>query len=586
MTMKKYICIAIALVIVLLSGCSVPLFEPQTGLIEIQGLEEYTNGILSADYNGESWVFLCTSFKPDETMTKDEATTEPQTSEQEEESSEEYADEAEELQGEYYYTISLVNPKNAKVKEYITVKNCPIESFEGVEFDDDGNIIAYNGYEKKCVIYSPDLKNESKVKKYKGVNDYSLLAKKNAFYDDAFSNYESFSYWYNEYDKDNRVAGYIFYDDNDNIYLANEESFSPNSGYDKRVLGMVYDEKDGSLDEIKIFDFSTSVLVNSVSAPDYGENKNSSVNISVLRDGSAFLTAFEYPKDDSEDGEDNTATHYYIWNYSLDEKNTPIEVEKQNKAAFEGKNKQLCKEFKKNYGVDIHLNEANQYTLDKDEVYSLELDATSFKLYSTLIGIKYFFGKLPDGFVKETYTGMEHIETGGIDIYIGSRIKGNPSAYANRWGEKFQITLSSYTFGIETLAHEFMHIIDARLDDYYWEEGLDTIWSDYNPKGFDYLGYQENNPEPWEKIDISKYENDFASSYAMSAATEDRADTFSSLFNSGLNSEPQKPYWYKKGTPAAKKAAFLCKSIRKAYPCMKDAPVQPWEKCISEDLKL
>ena len=601
--MKKIICVLLACSIILLSGCSA-LFQPQTGLIEIQGLDEYTDSVLSADFNGESWVLLATAFVPDENS---QAATEPPTEPETEPTTEEIAQEVaapseeaeegsdpeeeeyiEEPQGNWYYTINIINPKNARVKKSIEVKDCPIENYLGIKFDGEGNIVAYNEYEKKCVTYSPDLKEVSKVKNYEHI-EYNERAKNNVFFDDSFSCFESFAYDYNEYDKANRVAGYMFYDDNENIYLSNKERFSPNCGYDRRILGSLIEDKIQSSEELRIYDFSTSTVINKIKTPAYGEKRSASSGISFLRDGSAFISVFDFPTEETEGAESAEEiyyNHYYIWNYSLDAQNTPFEVKKRSPEALEEENEALCREFNESYGIDVHLNEANQYTLDNDEIYALELDATPYKLYSTLIGMKSFFDALPDGFVKETYTGMEHIEVEGFDIYIGSRVKGYPNAYANRWNEKFQIAIGAYTFSVATFAHEYMHIIDARLDDLYWEEGLDILWSEYNPKGFEYLGYQENNPESWEKIDFSKHENDFVSFYAMSEATEDRADTFSSLFTFTADEYSEKPYWYKENTPAAKKALFLCKSIRKAFPCMKNAPVQPWEEALKNELSL
>ena len=587
--MKKAICVFLTLSIVFLSGCSA-VFKPKTGLIEISGLSENTDYISTADFDGEYWLLLSGVFVPEETEDlpdnqEDEAVNEEteESEEAEESEGEEYYGDTE-PQGEFYYELDLVNPKNGRVKKSLSLKDCPIQDIFGARYDDDGSILVFDEYNKKCINYSSDLKEEGEVKAY-DFTESDTLAKKNKNTGDSFSVYDSFCYDYTEFYSDNRVNAYAFYGDDKNLYFANNEAFSPSSGYDKRVLGSMIKTGESAQAEIRIYDFSSSAIVNSVKTPYLGENKTAYLNSSAIKQDSAFVSVEFGDSYDEQAEEVEYSNHFFIWNYALDEKNIPFECERLTKEDIEAKNKEKCSDIKNAYGIDVHINEPNEETKNNDEVYALELKASPYKVYVTLVGIESFFGKLPEGFVRETYSGIEHIETAGFDIFIGSDIAGFPSAYANIWGERFQISLETSSFNVSTFSHEFMHIIDARLEDLYWEEGLDMKWCEFNPDGFEYLGYQDMGAEGWEDMDFSKYENDFATSYGMSAATEDRADTFASLFDYGAGdyTEPQ-PYWYKPGTAAAKKADFLCEAIRKAYPCMKNAELQPWEKSINQNL--
>lgn len=576
--MKKAICIFLSLCLVFLSGCSV-IFKPKTGLIEISGLDENTSYIAAADFDGRYWLLLSGIFVP--RQEGETAKEEAQAEQGENADSEEY--EGEEPEGDFYYALNLVNPKSGRLIKSLSLKDCPLKDIFGAKYD-DGGILVYDEYNKKCVSYSADLKQAGKTEKYT-FTENEALAGKNENTNDSFSTFDSFCYDYTEYYSDTRVNAYAFYGDEKNLYFANGERLSPSSGIDMRVLGTKIKSGEFSSEEIMIYDFSSSLIINSINTPDYGADKSVSLSKSVLKENSAFLSVEEGKSTDEGDEQEEYFNHCYIWNYSLDEKNIPFKSEKLGAEEIEKKNKDICEGIKNSYGIAVHINEANEETKAEDEVYALTLDASAYEVYRTLIGIGSFFKKLPDGFVKETYTGIEHTDSSGFDIFIGGDIVGFPTAYANIWGERFAISLKTRGFNVSTFAHEFMHIIDARLEDFYWDEGLDNKWNEFNPEGFEYLGYQDMGAEGWEDMDFSKFESFFATSYCMSAATEDRADTFASLFDYGTGDyTDSKPYWYKPGTAVAKKAVFLCEAIRKAYPCLKNAGVQPWEKSINSDL--
>ena len=568
--MKKLISVLLLLSIVFLGGCSA-MFVPASGLAEINGLDKNTNYVLSAELGEKYWVLLSSVFIPD-------------SSEQEEVSADTVQEvPEEEVQGEYYYQLTLVDPDTAKVVRSADIKDCPFEDITGVSFDKDGNIVVFNEFDKVSALYSKKLKKKSEKLPYE-VQDTDAKAKKNKIIDDSFSRFETFASDYIEFLGDKRVNAYAFYGEDNKIYLAENERFSPFCGYEKRVLGTMITEAIESKETIRVYDFATSTLVNEIKTPDYGKGRYASLSNAVLRGESAFLVVGDGSKDGVDDDETFT-NHYYLWYYNDSPLAQPFEAESVTQEQLEGKNRQLCKQIQKDYGIEVLINQPNQSTLDKDEVYSLVLTATPYKVYYTLTGLCAFFAKLPAGLVTEVYTGMEHIHPKGFRIYLAKEIVGYPNAYANRWGDYFEMALSTDCFSTDTLSHEFMHLMDARLDDCYWEENLDDVWSESNPEGFEYMGYEEDEGTEWDEKLCEKYEAAFITRYAMSAATEDRADTFSSLFSCGIyNDDGEKPYWYKQGTAAAQKAVLLCGMIRAAFPCMNGAPIQPWETPIAGDL--
>ena len=549
--MKKIICALLAFSIIFLSACSA-FPSRQAGLIEIQGLDEKTSSVLSVAFSKKHWVVLCNTYSQEENGTES-----------------------------FYNTINLINPKTATVEKSVRIPDYELEDFSDIKSDEDGNIIAYDSYLNRCIVYSSDLKQVSDVQKYSEEEYFPYRS--NVFYDESFSDYESFAYDYQKYDENQRISGYLFNNDSNNIYITNKENFLPNSGYETRVLGSVINESEKAFKELRIYDFSSSQIINSIITPDYGADRIVSLGMSAIDKKSAFITIYDHYFDENTGPKGIITRHFYIWNYTLDKKNTSFDYRKISKKRLKKENKKLCRQIKRRYGVRVHLNEPNQQTLEGNEKYSLELDASQFRLFSVLIGIDCFFDMLPKGFIKQTYTSLENYNPKGLQIYIGNKIKGSISGYTEKKENYFEIALATDDFSIRTLAHEFMHIIDARLKDYYWEKDLNTLWHSLNRKGFEYLGDDE---EKHNKIDFVEYEYDFVSRYAMTNEAEDRADTFEVLFIRSLNNETQTPLWFKEGKPAAKKAIFLCKAIRKAFPCMKNAPVQPWEEPIKNELNL
>ena len=125
-----------------------------------------------------------------------------------------------------------------------------------------------------------------------------------------------------------------------------------------------------------------------------------------------------------------------------------------------------------------------------------------------------------------------------------------------------------------------MHILEARIDNYYINETDEIFWEKWyslNPEGFDYTGYDNEY-----SLEFEDFEDSFVSSYSLTTDCEDRAEIFSRLFTYDEN---ELPYWFKYGNKLSVKAIFLCEAIRAAYPSMKNLPAQQWEKPIRQYLE-
>ncbi len=130
----------------------------------------------------------------------------------------------------------------------------------------------------------------------------------------------------------------------------------------------------------------------------------------------------------------------------------------------------------------------------------------------------------------------------------------------------------------QTLAHEFMHIIDAKLGD-EWDTAWtllmpedireDAYYLDYNPTyDFKYTQFDNGNTEVW-----------FYDDYARTYIGEDYARIFEHLYIStqigdlddGLDFENLRM-----------KARFMCVMLRNEIECCKTAETLPWEQYLGE----
>jgi hypothetical protein len=159
----------------------------------------------------------------------------------------------------------------------------------------------------------------------------------------------------------------------------------------------------------------------------------------------------------------------------------------------------------------------------------------------------------------------------GFDINIVKNIKGSAAAYAGGSSNNhMHIVFATEEFALSQIPHEFMHLIDNRIYDYYaynatdaFSDGFDDLWMNLNKDGFVY-------------DDDADYDgNYFVSYYAMTNWLEDRAETFMYLCDESYGTD-----WYTSNKYLKKKADFLIDAIRLAFPSVQKADSVYWTRNI------
>ena len=123
----------------------------------------------------------------------------------------------------------------------------------------------------------------------------------------------------------------------------------------------------------------------------------------------------------------------------------------------------------------------------------------------------------------------------------------------------------------DTVYHEFTHVIDQRLA---WDASVrpealfsEEAWMALNPEGFYYAETYSGLPDSLSKYNFT---GAFASDYAMTFPTEDRATMMAMAMASD---SMQQPHW----TPLRKKLAFYSQCIRDCFDTSGWPAVTVWE---------
>ena len=124
--------------------------------------------------------------------------------------------------------------------------------------------------------------------------------------------------------------------------------------------------------------------------------------------------------------------------------------------------------------------------------------------------------------------------------------------------------------------HELFHILDAYV---YSESKAYDLWNQLNPKEFTYLSSYENYEPAPDDPNLQGDTRAFVDGFSMTFMKEDRARLFERAITGG-NEELFKP------AIMQKKLIQLCFGIREAYGLKKDTEVVlPWEQYILEPVK-
>jgi hypothetical protein len=261
----------------------------------------------------------------------------------------------------------------------------------------------------------------------------------------------------------------------------------------------------------------------------------------------------------------------YIWDYTVNPINENINVFTMDKEQIESQSSQYIADVKDSYNINITVDDEPEPVESDYDYYDdtrvIDYNPTDLQVYLLLTKLTKCLEMFPENFFAEMFESAD--ENCDFEIHIVKNIS-DAGAFASRYGQ-FSITLATSSYSNTTLCHELMHLIEARLLDYYNDNGQDfyTLWEQYNPTDF---WYTESN-------DYSNYdENYFISTYSTTDIREDFADTFQYLFDAYY--ETEKPDWMNYDA-VNNKAIFLSKSIREAFPSVQNTDQAFWEKYIT-----
>ncbi len=480
-----------------------------------------------------------------------------------------------ESDGNTEYFIYKINAKNARVTEKKQLDGCPVAFPSGLDTDGDGNIILF-GYEgdsdkKVCVAYSSDtLELNGKKRTYspsepeieREENDFGLF-----FYEGgSCATYEIFDL------PVNKLTVFSFRDSPDTAFFAYSMNFAVFSDYGRLVIGKKDSNYGNESDSetVAVYDFENSVLVNKLEREKSEGDTSKFISMMSLNDRYAFLVE-ETP------GEDKFSADLFIWQYRKGAVNEPFEAEEKTIDILNTESAEICKKIKKDYGINVQINSKEFDFYEKGEEYYISPDASVFDAHITLLRLKEFLDLLPKGFVKEIYTDLDFCSYDGFDIFIGGQIEGTSSAYTMTFLENMTIVFGAQATDMRTVAHEFMHAMDVRIEDSLTDISLYEIWSEKND-GFEYTGYSSDNSY----YEDEEYDSYFVSAYSTATDGEDRAEIFSYLFTDSF-SDTLPPEWYKDNAPLKAKTDLLIRLIRDSFESLENVKTAQWEKTVASE---
>lgn len=549
--MKKIISLILTLILVFLIGCSaeIPLInEPEpVGFVEMNIDEDYIKSAYSICSKDNLIVFMTVIFRD-----KDGNILNPQC--------EEDYDDANETS----YIVEYDAKKN-KLIDIFEIKECPIKEVWGIELEDD-KIVIYSDSEKKNAYYDLDMNFLEEAKR--NVVDEFEIASKSKFHTDMSGAYDGYCY----FNGNNNNQYLYFYENPDEIYIFKSDKAYQPSYLNKENHYILSEAFDNSCNAVsfKVIDFLNAKKINeaSISASKYGFNYTTT-NCSGF--GNKYAVCLEYLADETDE---NSMHKMFYWNYLNETTNEALDIEKYTE--LESVNKQCIAEIKNEYGVDIHVNEECENisgNVDFDETISPLI------LYDDISVIKSFLDSLPQGMIEETYSRFydKEFESTGIRIDIVSKITmqnditNDVAAFAQRWSEPMELCFSYRSVNSPTVAHEFMHLFDQRIDDYLNHQGttLYDKWNKFNAK------YEHKYNEKDEFHRQYEFDGDnFITEYASSNDDEDRAVIFENLYSN--HSEETRPWLESEGIKT--KVDCLNQLLREAFPSVNAVQTAYWEQ--------
>ncbi|MDE5671655.1 MAG: hypothetical protein K2I14_09400 [Eubacterium sp.] len=451
------------------------------------------------------------------------------------------------------YLLSVYNAEKNKVCAKITLDDCGLDNITEAKFSNENEIIIYDDTNEKAVAYDLDL-NKKGDAEY--ITDFNIddIPKSDLFSD----NFDFKSNYAVSHTENKSVC--VFYDEPETFYVNDNDNSSFIDEYDKKIFKLSYTDNDSEI-IISVEDYKNGV---SSSTLKFNGLDNLSVNIQFGKLNDKYAVFILTNSNDQTGG---TVSTPYIWKYNENSKNNKINLSVKTKEDFDKDNENIIKEVNDTYAIRINVDEVIEDYWFNETEYGVN----ALQLNSILTDIEKYLALFPDGFVNEIYSYNQ--QSSGIKMNIVKRIEGI-SAYAVDFNEDMMIVFGYDDFCKGVFFHEFMHLIDNRISDFYTENYHSDFydeWCRLNPKDFEYIGDEYRN------IDFKDYKEYFISDYAVSDMAEDAADTFRYLCENTQTDEKDK---YSENVN--KKIELLCKAIRSAYPSAANEDELYWEKLLNK----
>lgn len=451
------------------------------------------------------------------------------------------------------YLLSVYNAEKNKVSAEITLNNCGLDNITEAKFSNENEIIIYDDTSEKAVAYDLGLNKTGNADYIPDFNTDDIP--KSDLFTDNFDFKNNFAVSRSE----NKTVC-VFYDEPETFYVNDNDNSAFIDEYNKKILKLRYTDND-SVVMISVDDYKNGVSSNTLK---FNEINNLSVNIQFGKLSDKYAV---FILTNSNERTGGAVSIPYIWKYNEDSKSNKINLSVKTKEDFDKDNKNIIKKINDAYSIEVKVDEVIEDYWFNETEYGVN----ALQLNSILTDIDKYLALFPDGFVNEIYSYNQ--QSNGIKMNIVKRIEGI-SAYAVDFNEDMIIVYGYDDFCKGVFFHEFMHLIDNRISDFYTENYNSDFydeWRRLNPKDFEYIGDEYKN------IDFGDYEEYFISNYAVSDMTEDTADTFRYLCENTQTDKKEKH-----SNNVSKKIELLCKAIRSAYPSAANENELYWESLLNK----
>ncbi len=338
----------------------------------------------------------------------------------------------------------------------------------------------------------------------------------------------------------------------------------------------------GPAGELRLYDLDNNLLL--ATLPPLGGNSGTRYDTAALSAaGFVVLTG---------SNDDGTKIRFYLWRYTQALLNQAADVAETSMEAILQGNDLTAGEIGKAYGVKVYLRQ-DGHGFSNATYYGTLCD-DELAIAGGLKKLDAFLAALPPQLLRASlstdYNGLGFYLSGPI-LPRGTDGISSAAGLSSDHGQERYIIFDAFDDSVPaTLAHEFMHLLEDKLEEADNVSGQDLLGGfvrlsprNYDDGGYNYgyhtaEGFQLSDTAfTWEDMDDAKHPQDvwYIDSYSRSFPLEDRARIFEKLFTAG-DSLPE----YFKSPHLMAKAKYLCALIREAFPELASGPSPVWEKHI------